>query len=106
MKKLIAGFATMAVLLVGLLSFNVVAMYDAVQEAEASNVQTIEPYTYVISEVNGDEINGLAVTNKSDSNGGIVLSEAIDGVKLNVGDIIEVTYGEAFDDIVEVKIVE
>jgi hypothetical protein len=63
-------------------------------------------YKYVISEVNGDEINGLAITLKSEDNGGIVLSKQYNNVDLKVGDIIEVTYGKEFDEILDVKVIK
>lgn len=102
MRKLFAGITMMSVMMISLMFGAVAVGYDVVQDIDNDSVQNPTPYEYVITEVNGDEINGLAITNITDSNAGIVLSQSIDGVDLEVGDIIQVTYGEAFDDIVEI----
>lgn len=57
-------------------------------------------FTYRITEVIGDEINGLGL----DSDGGIVLSKKYDNVDLKEGDIITVVFEAGTEDaIVDVK---
>jgi hypothetical protein len=72
-----------------------------------SKYKVEEPYMYVVTEVYGDEINGLSITNKTSDNGGVVLSYEYNNVpQVETGDIVMVEYGEAFDDVVSVEVVD
>lgn len=51
-------------------------------------------FTYLITEVNGDEINGFGI----DNDGGIVLSKAYDNVDLAEGDVITVVFEKGVED--------
>lgn len=62
---------------------------------------------YKITEVNGDEINGIAINHKSNNNMGIVLSKKIDKVNVKPGDKILVVFEkDTADSIMEVKKME
>jgi hypothetical protein len=123
MKKLMAGFVTMAVALAGVCGFMLGQGVDAVQQVEAQQVQEMpfmevrevaidqepinNPYTYVVTEIVGDEINGIAIDNVSFENGGVVLSKDLDNLhNIETGDIVQVTYGVALDDIQGVVIMD
>jgi hypothetical protein len=119
MKKLIAGMVTMAIALAGVCGFMVGQGVNAVQQVEAQQVQEIptmpfmevrevaidkepinNPYSYVVTEIVGDEINGIAIDNVSFENAGVVLSKDLDNLHdIETGDIVQVTYGVALDDI-------
>lgn len=53
-------------------------------------------FTYKITEVIGDEINGLGL----DNDGGIVLSKKYDNVDLKEGDIITVVFEAGTEDVI------
>lgn len=53
-------------------------------------------FTYKITEVIGDEVNGLGL----DNNGGIVLSKKYDNVNLKEGDIVTVIFEAGTEDVI------
>jgi hypothetical protein len=65
-----------------------------------------EPYKYIVTEINGDEIDGLAINHRTPDNGGVVLSKKGNGINPKIGDFVEVTYGKEYDEIKSVKIVD
>lgn len=85
---------------------------DNIDEAVKNNMKAVEvtnmikentPYndeydffTYRITEVIGDEINGLGL----DNDGGIVLSKKYDNVDLKEGDIITVVFEAGTEDVI------
>jgi hypothetical protein len=120
MKKLIAGMVAMGIGLAGVCGFMVGQGVNAVEQVQAQQVQqpfmqveevavksSVEPYMYVVTEVYGDEINGLSITHKTPDNGGVVLSKEYNNVPdVQTGDVVLVEYGVAFDDVVSVKVVD
>jgi hypothetical protein len=119
MKKLTnvligAVYGAFAIGIVAVLAWALIGFVDSVQELNQYTEQLEElkaekdelGYQYIISEINGDEVNGIALNRRSSDNGGIVLSKDIDNIDVHVGSIITVTYGEAFDDIKNIEIIE
>lgn len=68
------------------------------EEVSHSNVGDGEEYAYVITEVNGDEINGVPLTKASDENRGIFLLADEVSFDVKVGDQIIVVWGEYEDE--------
>jgi len=120
MKRILGAVLVGLAVLVGIMVFanNHYDIYtvDNIDEVVKENMKAVEatnmikentPYadeydffTYKITEVIGDEINGLGL----DNDGGIVLSKKYDNVDLKEGDIITVVFEAGIEDaIVDVK---
>lgn len=63
-------------------------------------------YEYEITEININEVYGIAVNNVSDDNNGIVLYESDMDIDVSVGDVISVEYGQYGDEIVSIDLVD
>ena len=126
MKKLTAIFTGLALALGIVTGIAGVELYNVIQQAKVDsmmeelranstgskwavdNVSNVdEPYMYVVTEVYGDEINGLAITNVAPDNGGVVLSYEHNNVpQVETGDIILVDYGMTFDEVTDVEVID
>lgn len=60
--------------------------------ANNNNNTNSDSYIYKVTEVNGDEIRGVAITNKGDDNEGIFLYG--NEYKVHVGDKVSVVWGK------------
>jgi hypothetical protein len=81
-------------------------MVSATQEI-INNMPYSDEYqfgTYVITEVYGDEVHGVAIDNKSEER--IVLFKSIDNVHVITGDIVSVVFGEYFDEVLDVQVID
>lgn len=63
-------------------------------------------YEYEITEINDNEVYGIAVNNVSEDNNGIVLYESDMDISVNVGDVISVEFGQYGDEIVSIDLVD
>lgn len=63
-------------------------------------------YEYEITEINENEVYGIALNNISEDNNGIVLYESDMDISVNVGDVISVEYGKYGDEIVNIYLVD
>ena len=89
-------------LIAGMMMF--LSMNDnAMNEVE---VNESNGYEYEITEINNNEVYGIALNNISEDNNGIVLYESDMDISVNVGDVISVEFGEYGDEIISVDIVE
>jgi len=107
-KMLMAVFAVfatlMAIISVAILMESLEIINEHKQSKSVGTTQAIEAntpynddfdfYTYKITEVFGDEINGIGL----DNNGGIVLSKTYDKVDLAEGDVITVVFEAGVED--------
>jgi hypothetical protein len=101
MKKLIAMVAiTMMLTMVG-------CSKDSSEKSVAKANNNEEVYSYVVTEINGDEINGIAIDHVSEVNGGVVLSKKIDKIdEIRSGDVVEVVYEGIDYDVVSAKVAD
>lgn len=72
-------------------------------EETVSNVGDGKAYTYEITEINGDEINGVPLDRISDENGGIFLFQSEVSFDVKVGDTISVVWGEYEDEFASIQ---
>lgn len=100
MNKLMGALICVG-LSVGLMTIGV-GSYKEVQQAQETtsdnNVGNGQEYAYEITEINGDEINGVPLNKASDGNRGIfLLADEVD-FEVKVGDKIAVVWGEYEDE--------
>lgn len=76
---------------------------NVMNEVEANETNG---YEYEITEINDNEVYGIAINNVSEDNNGIVLYESDMNISVSVGDVISVEYGEYGDEIISVDLVE
>jgi len=74
----------------------------AVSNGEYNNVGNGEPYSYVITEVDGDEIHGKPLNKISYDNRGIFLYQSEVSFNVKVGDKITVVWGDYEDEFVSI----
>lgn len=72
-------------------------------EETVSNVGDGKSYTYEITEINGDEINGVPLDRISSENGGIFLFQSEVSFDVKVGDTISVVWGKYEDEFASIE---
>ena len=121
MKKLTTIFTGLALALSIVTGVNAVVLNNIIQEEiqdkevksvdvqnaksvdVSNNVGNGEKYAYEITEINGDEINGIPLNKASNDNAGILLFEDEVGFDVEVGDKIVVVWGEYEDEFVSIE---
>lgn len=64
----------------------------------------VDTYSYKVTQINGDEIVGMALDHKSNDNAGVILSRKIDNINVKIGDKVAVTFEKGVhDNILKVK---
>lgn len=129
MKKLLVGFGVVASLFLGLIVVSANTLVNAISTPVSADTSAYEQFktmeemlqkrvkmpvvlgdttnTYVVTDVQGDEVNGVAIDNITSENAGVVLSKNIDRIDVSEGDVVRVTFRQgALDDIKSVEVVD
>lgn len=101
MKKLIVALFSLNLTVISplgsLMALGVTSYHEVVNVKSENNVGNGEQYAYEITEINGDEINGLPLNKISDDNRGILLYQNEVAFDVKIGDKIIVVWGEYED---------